>query len=96
MSRCSVGVNITLKNGKKIQHKYYAADQLKEFVLTCDISELMKVELRKLKGPAIDNWVMKNQQNILPQYYAAQRVNDNGKPQPPRLMSFAKYNEDDY
>ncbi|AUR88236.1 hypothetical protein NVP1111B_42 [Vibrio phage 1.111.B._10N.286.45.E6] len=95
MSKCSVGVNIQLKNGKKISHKYYAADQLKEFVMTCDISDLLRAEFKPLRATAIDNWVLKNQAAIRPQMFAAQRVNDKGKPQPPRLMSFDKYYGDD-
>lgn len=83
-----------MQNGKVIKHKYYSADQLKDFVMSCDISEQLKSELKKKKGGAIDAWVLSNQQSIIPQLYATQRINNGGKKQPPRMMSFKTYNED--
>ena len=76
-----------------IKHKYYAADQLKEFVLTCDINEVLKEDLKTKQAKQIDNWVLSNEKMILPQCFAAQRVNDKGKGQPPRMMSWSKYYE---
>lgn len=95
MSRCSIGININMKGGKKISHKFFAADQLKEFVLTCDVNEVKKAMLRKLRGGAIDKWVMDNLDSILPQYYATQRETSKGKKSEPRMMSWSKYHEDE-
>lgn len=94
MSKCSLGVNITMQNGTVIKHKYYSAEQLKDFVMSCDITDELKSELKKKRGGAIDAWVLSNQKSIIPQLYATQRITKGGKRQPPRMMSFKTYNEE--
>lgn len=62
--------------------------------MTCAITKEMKDELRPLRATAIDNWVIKNQNDIFPQRFAAQRVNEKGKAQPPRMMSAKEFYAD--
>lgn len=92
---CSVGVSIQLKSGKRISHRFFKAEELQNFVMSCDITDVMKTELKSRQGTGTESWVLKNKEAIRPQMFATQRISPKGNKQTPRMMSFDKYYGDE-
>ena len=90
-SKCSVGVHINLVSGRVIDYKWYSSVQLKDFVLMCDISEETKKQIKDCNGALVDNFVIKRRDLILPNAFAAQRIDSTGKGKAPRMMSTTTY-----